>query len=411
MIHNLTNYLAEETSKNLHLEHLEDVVLNNGVSGARESINFLRSLRDMFAGNSDKKINITTKWDGAPSVFCGINPENGKFFVGTKGVFNKTAKLNYTENDIDDNHPSKELNKKLKIALRYLPKLGIDGVLQGDMMFTKGDFTLGNINGVQHISFQPNVIVYTVPEESKLAQSMLRAQIGIVFHTSYTGQKMEDMKASFNVDIGRLEQTKDVWFRDASLHDISGNATFTEKETVEITSILSEAGSLFRKINPIVLNRISLSTTILTQIKTFNNTKVRRGDAITNPSGHTLELIKWVEHKQNQDILEAKKDETKRKRLAEKNELMRFYRSSASDLRDIFTLINLIIKAKLMILRKLETIKGITGTYLRTDDDGLKVTAPEGFVIVDHTGTNAVKLVDRLSFSHANFTAQKNWSK
>lgn len=411
MIHNLTNYLAEETSKNLHLEHLEDVILNNGVSGARESINFLRSLRDMFAGNSDKKINITTKWDGAPSVFCGINPENGKFFVGTKGVFNKTAKLNYTENDIDDNHPSKELNKKLKIALRYLPKLEIEGVLQGDMMFTKGDITTRNINGVQHISFQPNVIVYTVPEESKLAQSMLRAQIGVVFHTSYTGQNMEDMKASFNVDIGRLEQTKDVWFRDASLHDISGNATFTEKETVEITSILSEAGSLFRKINPIVLNRISLSTTILTQIKTFNNTKVRRGEAITNPSGHTLELIKWVEHKQNQDILEAKKDETKRKRLAEKNELMRFYRSSASDLRDIFTLMNLIIKAKLMILRKLETIKGITGTYLRTDDDGLKVTAPEGFVIVDHTGTNAVKLVDRLSFSHANFTAQKNWSK
>lgn len=411
MIHNLTNFLAEDTSKNLHLEHLEDVVLNNGVSGARESINFLRSLRDMLAGNSDKKINITTKWDGAPSVFCGINPENGKFFVGTKGVFNKTAKLNYTENDIDDNHPSEGLNKKLKIALRYLPKLGIEGVLQGDMMFTKGDINTKNINGISHITFQPNTIVYTVPEDSKLAHAMLKAQIGIVFHTSYVGQKLEDMKASFNVDIGRLEQTKDVWFRDASLHDISGNATFTEKETVEITSILSEAGSLFRKINPIVLNRISLSSTILTQIKTFNNTKVRGGDAITNPAAHTLDLIRWVEHKQNQSVLEAKKEETKRKRLAEKNELLRFYRSSASDLRDIFTLMNLIIKAKIMIVRKLESIKGITGTYLKTDEDGLRVTAPEGFVIVDHTETNAVKIVDRLSFSHANFTAQKNWSK
>jgi len=411
MIHSLTEYLTEETGKNLHLEHLEDQVLNNGVAGARESINFLRSIRDMLAGHSDTRLNITTKWDGAPAIFCGINPENGKFFVGTKGIFNKNAKLNYTNEDIDANHPSEGLNKKLKIALRYLPKLNIEGILQGDMMFSKGDIKTKTIDGVSHITFQPNTIVYAVPEDSKLAQSMLRSQLGIVFHTSYTGSSMEDMKASFNIDIGRLEQTKDVWFRDASLFDITGNATFTEKETVEITGILSEAGRLFRTINPMVLNRISLSSTILTQIKTFNNSKVRAGEEIKNPASHTLDLIRWVETKQNQNVLEAKKEDTKLKRLAEKNEIMRFYRTSASDLRDIFALMNLIVRAKLMIVRKLERIKGVAGTYLRTDEDGLKVTAPEGFVVVDHLGTNAVKLVDRLSFSHANFTAQKNWSK
>lgn len=411
MIHSLTEYLTEETGKNLHLEHLEDQVLNNGVAGARESINFLRSIRDMLAGHSDTRLNITTKWDGAPAIFCGINPENGKFFVGTKGIFNKNAKLNYTNEDIDANHPSEGLNKKLKIALRYLPKLNIEGILQGDMMFSKGDIKTKTIDGVSHITFQPNTIVYAVPEDSKLAQSMLRSQLGIVFHTSYTGSSMEDMKASFNIDIGRLEQTKDVWFRDASLFDITGNATFTEKETVEITGILSEAGRLFRTINPMVLNRISLSSTILTQIKTFNNSKVRAGEEIKNPASHTLDLIRWVETKQNQNVLEAKKEDTKLKRLAEKNEIMRFYRTSASDLRDIFALMNLIVRAKIMIVRKLERIKGVAGTYLRTDEDGLKVTAPEGFVVVDHLGTNAVKLVDRLSFSHANFTAQKNWSK
>jgi len=411
MIHSLTEYLTEETGKNLHLEHLEDQVLNNGVAGARESINFLRSIRDMLAGHSDTRLNITTKWDGAPAIFCGINPENGKFFVGTKGIFNKNAKLNYTNEDIDANHPSEGLNKKLKIALRYLPKLNIEGILQGDMMFSKGDIKTKTIDGVSHITFQPNTIVYAVPEDSKLAQSMLRSQLGIVFHTSYTGSSMEDMKASFNIDIGRLEQTKDVWFRDASLFDITGNATFTEKETVDITGILSEAGRLFRTINPMVLNRISLSSTILTQIKTFNNSKVRAGEEIKNPASHTLDLIRWVETKQNQNVLEAKKEDTKLKRLAEKNEIMRFYRTSASDLRDIFALMNLIVRAKLMIVRKLERIKGVAGTYLRTDEDGLKVTAPEGFVVVDHLGTNAVKLVDRLSFSHANFTAQKNWSK
>ena len=135
-------FLAEsKEGANLHLEHLEDNVLNNGVSGARTAINFLQSLRDMLTGNSDSKVYTTTKWDGAPAVICGINPDNGKFFVGTKSVFNAEPKLNYTDDDIDKNHPNPGLNSKLKVALAYLPKLNIKGILQGDMMFAKGDIS------------------------------------------------------------------------------------------------------------------------------------------------------------------------------------------------------------------------------------------------------------------------------
>jgi hypothetical protein len=143
------DFLTEsKEGKNLHLEHLEDNVLNAGVAGVRESINFLQSLRDMLSGKAQSHVNVTTKWDGAPSIFVGTNPENGKFFVGTKSVFNKNAKLNYTDDDIDENHPSAGLNSKLKIALAYLPKLGIKGVLQGDMMFSKGDIKTQTIDGV-----------------------------------------------------------------------------------------------------------------------------------------------------------------------------------------------------------------------------------------------------------------------
>ena len=289
-----TDFLTEATKegKNVHLEHIEDEVLNRGVIGARESIDFLRSLRNMLAGHAETKVNITTKWDGAPAIFAGINPENGKFFVGTKSVFNKNAKLNYTEDDIDVNHPSGGLNEKLKVALRYLPKLGIKGVLQGDMMFSKGDLKRETIDGESYVIFQPNTIVYAVPTDSKLAQSMLAAQLGVVFHTSYTGRTMEDMKASFNIDIGRLTATKDVWFRDASFVDASGSATFTEEETKQITTILSIAGRTFQTINSMTLNRIASSETILTYIKTFNNTKVREGKKITNTNQHTLDLIR-----------------------------------------------------------------------------------------------------------------------
>jgi hypothetical protein len=384
-------------------------MLNRGVTGAREAINFLRSLRDMLAGHSQSHVNVTTKWDGAPAIFCGTNPENGQFFVGTKGVFNANPKLNYTDEDIDKNHPGEGLNDKLKVALRYLPKLGIKGVLQGDMMFTKGDIDKQVIDGQSYITFQPNTIVYAVPAASKLARAMLDAQLGVVFHTSYTGKTIQDMKASFNVDIGKLSTTKDVWFRDASFVDASGSATFTEEETKEITYVLSQAGSLFQQINPLTLNRIAANDTILTQIKTFNNTKVRAGEKIKNTLQHTNELIKTVESKLNQSVLDAKLEKTKKRKITEKNEIMRFYRTNANELKKIFDLQNLIVEAKLMVIRKLEEIKDV-GTFIRTDD-GFRITAPEGFVAVDRLKGNAVKLIDRLEFAHANFNAQKNWDK
>lgn len=400
---------ATSTGKNLHLEHIEDEILNRGVSGGRDAINFLQSLRDMLAGHAQSKVNITTKWDGAPAVFCGINPENGKFFVGTKGVFNKNAKLNYTDEDIDNNHPSEGLNAKLKVALRYLPKLGIKGVLQGDMMFSKGDLKKQTIDGENYITFQPNTIVYAIPANSKLAASMQTAQMGIVFHTSYTGKTIEDMKASFNIDIGRLSPTKDIWFRDASFVDASGSATFTEDETKELTGILSQAGRMFQTISSLTINRIASNETIRVQIATFNNTKVRSGERIKDTQKHTAELIKTIEAKLNQHVLDAKKEDTKKKRVAEKNEVMRFYRSNALELRKVFDFMNLIVDAKLKIIRKLETIRDV-GTFIRTDD-GFRITAPEGFVAVDRLKGNAVKLVDRLEFAHANFNAAKNWDK
>jgi hypothetical protein len=407
-----TQFLTESKKEgaNLHLEHIEDEVLNRGVSGARDAINFLQSLRDMLAGHSNSKVNLTTKWDGAPAIFCGINPDNGKFFVGTKGVFNANPKLNYTDADIDANHASEGLNSKLKVALRYLPKLGIKGVLQGDMMFAKGDIQNKTIDGEDYITFQPNTIVYAVPADSKLAQMMLAAQMGVVFHTSYTGKTFSDMKASFNIDIKNLTTTKDVWFRDAYFVDASGTASFTEEETRTVTSILSQAGRSFQTINSLNLNRISTSDVILTYIKTFNNTKVREGLKIKDTRAHTLELIRWVEAKLNKDIIDAKKEETRQKRIKEKTEIMRFFRNASTDLKNIFDLMNQLVDVKNMIVKKLQQMKQVTNTFLRTDD-GFKVTNPEGFVAVDRLKGNAVKLIDRLEFAHANFNAAKNWSK
>jgi hypothetical protein len=218
------------------------------------------------------------------------------------------------------------------------------------------------------------------------------------------------MKASFNVDIGRLKVTKDVWFRDATFIDTSGTASFTKSETNEITGILSDTGRLFNQINAMTLNRIAASEVYKLQIKTFNNTKVRAGEEIKNTALHTTQLIKWVEDRMNKEILASKKADTREKRLKEKNEVMRFYRQNAEQLKLIFDLQNKIVQAKLIIIRKLEQMSQVTKTFIRTDD-GFRITAPEGFVAVDRLKGNAVKLIDRLEFAHANFTAAKNWNK
>jgi hypothetical protein len=409
---NYQDYLTEsKEGKNLHLEHLEDEVLNGGVSGTRGAISFLQSLRDMLAGHATgRTVNLTTKWDGAPAIFAGINPENGKFFVGTKGVFAQNAKLNYTNADIDKNHPGEGLNVKLKIALKYLSELGISGVMQGDMMFTSSDLKTEKIDGKSHITFQPNTIVYTVPADSNLAKSITSAKMGIVWHTTYNGDTMADMKASFGADIGGMKISKNVWYRDASFVDASGTATFTKQETDTLNAILSQAGSIFRTISPRTMNQIATNDTYKITIKAWNNLKVREGKEITNTTSHVAGLISSVEEKLNKSILEAKKADTKQKRQMEKKIIMEFYKSNKNELKKIFDLQNLLVRAKNMIVQKLQQVQDSVGTYLRTDSTGLKVTAPEGFVAIDKIG-NAVKLVDRLEFSQANFNATKNWSK
>jgi len=398
-------FLTEE--KNLHLEHLEDEVLNSGIVGTRGAINFLQSLRDMLAGNAKSSVNVTVKWDGAPAIFAGINPENGQFFVGTKGVFNKNAKINYSHDDIDRNHPSSGLNQKLKVALTELSKLGIKEVIQGDMMFTQDDLKKETIDGKQYITFQPNTIVYAIPVEN--AGKILSSSMGIVFHTTYSGKTMEDMSASFSVNLRGLSKNAGVWFSDAEYKDTSGTINFNKSETTDITGILSNAGKTFRKIDSNFLGMLSQDEELKILVKTYNNTKVRAGEKITNTKKHTAGLIAYVYDKYKKEVEKVKRPQNKEVKQQNMDRLMKLFRSQASKLVTIFDMQNLLVDAKDMIIRKLEKARGVASTFVRTDK-GYKVTKVEGFVAIDQVG-KAVKLVDRLEFAHQNFSAAKNWTK
>ena len=410
-----TEMLNEDhAGKNLHLEHLEDEIINNGVAGGRAAINFLRSLRDMLAGNSRSSINMTVKWDGAPAIFAGIDPEDGKFFVAKKSVFNATPKLYKTAAEIDDDL-SGALNSKFKIALAEFSKLGIKGVIQGDLMFTD-DIESQTIDGIKYYTFQPNTIVYAVPQDSALGSMMNSAKIGVVWHTTYAGNALQDMKASFGVNIKGLNKPSSIWMDDATYKDVTGKATFNQKETELVTKILSDTGKTFQRISSPQLTKFlklqdSFTGTLAgASLKTYNNSKVRVGETIKNPRAHAKGYEKWVEMTVQKQIDKAKSVAGKEKYTKLQKELVREVSKYTNNLVQIITFQNLLVDAKMQIVKKLNSVEGLTDTFVKTSN-GFKVTNPEGYVAIDRVSGGAVKLVDRMEFSFNNFTAIKAWDK
>jgi len=413
----LRTYIAEDAQgKNLHLEHIEDDILNFGVDGARAAINFLRSLRDMLAGSARSSVNMTVKWDGAPAIFAGTDPSDGKFFVAKKSVFNKTPLLYKTAKEIDaDTKLPASLKSKFKIALAEFSKLGIKNVLQGDLMYTSSDLKPETIDGQRYTTFQPNTIVYAVPVGSPLDAIIKRSKIGIVWHTSYSGSSLPEMKASFGANIKGLRKTPSVWMDDATYRDESGTATFTKAETDAITSLLSVVGNNLRKVNSAQLNNFNALQKSLdgkmvgAQYKTYNNSKVRARQEITNVSAHVEGYMTWVEEKFDAEISKLKTEKAQSALEQRKAEMLKEFGRLKSMLVAVTEFQVSVVKAKMMIVKKLDKVKGI-GTFIKTAN-GFKVTTPEGYVAIDRISGSAVKLVDRMEFSYNNFTAIKAWDK
>jgi len=406
----LSQFITEQ--KNTHMEHLEDMIFNDGVEGARSAINSLRSLRDMLSGHSKTKVNVTVKWDGAPAVFAGIDPSDGKFFVAKKGIFNKNPQLYKTNADIDQ-YLSGDLNKKFKIALEHFSKLGIKrGVYQGDLMFTSGDIKTMSSEGVKYYTFQPNTILYAVPVNSNLGRKIKKAKVGIVWHTTYSGNSIENMKASFGKNIvSSLKSSSNVWMDDATYRDVSGNASFTQEENANVTEILSKAGKLFRGINSTTLNTIANDEELKQKIKAYNNTYVRVGSKFPETKKHVKGLYDYITNWYQKQIDSKKTDDAKQKWKEKRDIVLKNLFTDTQSLSIMFELMFALIEAKQLIIDKLNNASSM-GTFLRTKN-GLKTTNQEGFVAIDNLSGGAVKIVDRLEFSRANFSNDilKGWNK
>jgi len=392
--------------KNTHLEHLEDDIINRGSAGGVNAINFLKSVRDMLAGHSGAKINTTVKWDGAPAIICGVNPENGKFFVGTKSIFNVTPKINYTTADIRRNHTG-AVAKKLSVCLAHLSSLNIKQILQGDLLFTS-DKKSASIDGEKMISFTPNTITYAVQASSNIGKKIARAKMGIVFHTMYTGKDMKSLTASFgNV---RGSGNSRVWVASAEYRDDSGSITFTKSELSKFDAQLRMAeGSLGRASK--VLDEMTLRArdplSVGFRLKAFFNHYIRNNKG----SMAKVRVLQDMFRDYYENILKTEIDQRKTEKAKQKYrdilaDGLRFINQNKSGLYMAIASHVTLGNAKNTLIQKMNQIQQI-GHYIKTGT-GYRVTAPEGYVAVDRVA-GAIKIVDRLEFSRANFTLPKGW--
>ncbi len=397
-------------AKNLHMEHLEDNVLNGGVDGTRQTINFLRALRDMMGGRSKDAVNVSVKWDGSPAIFAGIDPADGKFFVAKKGLFNKTPKLYKTNADIDADISNSDLNNKFKVALRHLPDLGIEGIVQGDFLYTRDDLRQATIGGEKYITFHPNTIVYAVPVDSDLGRDIRRSKLGVVWHTKYVGASLDNMKAVFNQSfIDVMRSSKDVWFTDAIYRDVSGSASMTANETIEFTKLLSNIGSLFNRVDKKQFDYVSENADYLVRLKTFINTKVRDQQEVRDPGKFVAEFVQYLDAYFYGEMDKRKTPRGKEAVAIKMNAMKK--NVDPESLIMIMQIYSLMIRAKKMMIEKLNKAS-MLDTFLLTDQ-GFQVTSQEGFVVADRLGNNAMKLVDRLEFSYSNFSPKvtKGWQR
>jgi hypothetical protein len=394
----LTEAFKAKSGKNVHLEHLEDEILNSGYAGFSRAVSAIRGVLDVFGANEPTTYDITVKWDGAPAIICGIDPSSGRFFVGTKSVFNVTPKINFTNADIDANHPADGLNAKLKLALKHFSKLGIRGVLQGDLLFDSDTVQRETIDGKRYLTFRPNTITYAVDPKSELGKRIAAAKIGIVFHTAYEGDSLQTMTARFNPDISYLKKTRDVWYDNATLRVADGSGLFSarDRQAIErsIDTLTQQASAL-----KTTMNGISRNEGVKLAIKTYINGLVRANMG----SGH-------ADVNQLLAMMAQKAQSARKKPSTKPTPSMEWIKRNRNQINQVFALHNALTVLKMSIVSKLSSLKGGMGTFVK-DGKGYRVTAPEGYVAIDRMSNAAVKLVDRLDFSRSNFTVDKSWKK
>lgn len=390
---------------NKHIEHIEDNIFNYGILGAVKTVGILDELLTLSSFRNS--IKISRKFDGAPSIIVGRHPENHKLFVATKRLFNKTPIFYTSEQEIDDDDRPDGLAEKLKLVLKYFKHSNIEGIIQGDFLYSSKSIDKKRIKGVNYITFHPNTLIYAVPEKSDLAKDILKSKIGIIWHTSYEGQSLKNLCiTNKRINVNKLN-TPDVWNITANIN--SRDISFSRSEIKHMRSHLNKAKKVLSTIDVPTLKKFSKKANTF---KKYHNLNVKNGGKITNPRQYATGYVKYLDkidftapklNGESQDNSIVSTFSKIKKHLSNKefNNLTKIYEFQAY-----------IIMIKEYIIKTLDN-KSEFKTFISTDKDQYIATNHEGIVVSDDFRNDLIKLVDRYEFARNNFNPEikKGWSR
>ena len=402
-----------------HLEHLEDEMLNYGVEGCKAAVSFLQELRQML-GCDNSTGYMQTKWDGAPSIVCGKDPANGLFFVGTKAVFNKDPKLCYSPDQIENWYGDRpDLATKLKLALEHFKKLGINGVLQGDLLFTSGDLKTETVHDERLYTFRPNTITYGIPVDHEIGKRAKAAKIGIVFHTHYRGSDSRDnnqpeLLANMSARAGtggvRFNADTNVFIVDNDTPMDKVGLNHTEERTFDthVASIEQKCKSCGDFLDELVTNTGSTGDQkwhVASYLKQFFNAEIKAARSITNIDRAFEGLYNFYYDKTKVMLDKIKTPANKAQKSKLVHDSQNYLIDNKYKFKSMLQLYKELQEIKQFVINKLDHLEQFR-TYVQTEN-GYKVTGPEGYVL--HKDGDMIKFVNRLEFAYNNFTLQKQW--
>jgi hypothetical protein len=404
---------VEITGKiNRHMTHAEDLVILSGNDGLKWVIGMFKELYSILKGYTNKEqIKLSIKFDGAPSVFAWDSfPGLEKPGIAIKSLLSKDPKIMYTLEDID-NFYSKEpiLVNKLKFLLPYISLLEIPQgeIWQGDFLFDKDSL----IREEGYYSFHPNTIVYKVKKDSEVGKKIEKADVGVVWHTRYTGTSLQDIKAQYNTKISELKENSKVFMTDPYIASLAGLITLTKDENKEITIGIN---NIEEKAKDLYLNtqykEIIQDKELIDLFKTFQNYLIKQNIHIESKE-FFRNFITFVNNKFMKEIESKKTEKGKDTTNETRYNLVNKIKDYEETFIEIITLIIEITKLKNIFIKKLNSVSQFEN-YLKTTNGRFITTGEEGFAVSDICG-NVVKLVDRYEFSKANFSPNilKGWIK
>ena len=391
-----------------HLEHIEDEMLNHGVDGCTASVSAMKEMLKML-GKKPSSGYMQTKWDGAPSVVCGKHPITGRFFVGTKSVFNKEPKLCHFDDDVDVYY-SGDLATKLKTALEYFKPLGITGVVQGDLLFTEKDKKTVTVNNENLITFTPNTITYGVPVNSDMGKKISTAKIGVVFHTHYNGDDLSSMTASAGAPTSEFSKTTDcvVIENDTPMADVAvptNTLQLFERNTNTIESMCKKSGKFLDTLVDNMGTSGDKKFHIASYLKQFFNNEIKEGRSISDSQKAIKSIAEFYRTKMNKEVEKMKSVQKQAERRKQMYDGIAYLEDNITEFDAMFTLYRKMQENKEIVIKALDNLETFR-TFVQTDK-GYKVTGPEGYVL--HHDGDMIKLVNRIEFSYNNFTLAKQW--